>query len=141
MALVFRSSGPNRLTLGGDLLLTDSKNQLMRAEALQSNVMNLRAISILFVIIIKKKNHNKTKLLEEILVINPDICNIKITLCSAGFSLGCSASGIEHAVSGATDYQDTSYSVLTHTLVVSPTACLHKNISAQRLHLIFAYPM
>lgn len=59
-------------------------------------------------------------MLEEMLVINPDIYNIKITPCSAGFSLGYSALGIEHAISIATDYQDTSYSAVTHTSVVSP---------------------
>lgn len=55
MALVFRSSGPNRLTLGGDLLLTDSRDQLMRAEASESRVMKLGATAKLFVIVIKKK--------------------------------------------------------------------------------------
>lgn len=86
MALVFRSSGPNRLTLGGDLLLTDSRDRLMRAEALESDIMKLEAAAKLFVITIKKKNPKQNQQpLEELLVINPDIYNIKITPCLQDF--------------------------------------------------------
>lgn len=39
--------------------------------------------------------------------LNPGIYNIEITPCSAGFSPGCSALGMEQAGSAVMDYQDT----------------------------------
>lgn len=64
-------------------MLTDSRDQLMRAEASESRVMKLGATAKLFVIVIKKKK--KRKLLQETLVINPDIYSIKITPCLQDF--------------------------------------------------------
>lgn len=131
LALVFRSSGPNRLTLGGDLLLTDSRDWLMRAEALPSNVRNLRAIPVLFVIIIWKKTQTtQQQTREEMLVVNPDIHNVTI---AAGFFL-------HRELSLQQGLSDMSSSAVTLTSVVSPTAHLQHHEGYPRTLLPFSAP-